>query len=401
MNNREPIYYATAVPVPDDPNNSSSPRMRPGLAQERSLYSLSSRKISSKIKENIVKELKDQGFTDGLASALSTNNEAFPLRIWVVDNSGSMQTADGHRIIPSKDKSNIKFSSCTRWTELKQCINYHAQMSAMLEAPTIFRLLNHPGVAVGTQQFSIAQNSNAKVDILQDVQNAESIMNRSRPGGVTPLISHIIEIQQSVTEMAPKLLKEGKRVAVVLATDGLPTDDYGSYGDLIRDQFVQALRLLEGLPVWVVVRLCTDEEKVVDFYNSLDEQLELSLEVLDDFIGEAQEVYAANPWLNYALPLHRCREMGFHDRVFDMLDERELTKDELRDFCILLFGEMNLDGMPDPEEDWNGFMASIRIAMERESLQWHPIKKTMRPWIDLNMLNRRYNISIDPCCTMM
>ena len=130
-------------------------------------------------------------------------------------------------------------------------------MSAMLEAPTIFRLLNDPGVAVGTQQFSIAQNSNAKVDLLQDVQNAESIMNRSRPGGSTPLISHIIEIQQSVTEMAPKLLKEGKRVAVILATDGLPTDDYGSYGDLIRDQFVQALRLLEGLPVWVVVRLCT------------------------------------------------------------------------------------------------------------------------------------------------
>ena len=66
MNNQEPIYYATAVPVPDDPNNSSSPRMRPGLAQERSLYSLSSRKISPGIQENIVKELKDQGFTDGM-----------------------------------------------------------------------------------------------------------------------------------------------------------------------------------------------------------------------------------------------------------------------------------------------------------------------------------------------
>lgn len=28
-----------------------------------------------------------------------------------------------------------------------------------------------------------------------------------------------------------------------------------------------------------------------------------------------------NPWLDYALPLHRLRETGYHDRVFDMLDE--------------------------------------------------------------------------------
>jgi hypothetical protein len=31
------------------------------------------------------------------------------------------------------------------------------------------------------------------------------------------------------------------------------------------------------------------------------------------FAGEALEVTAENPWLNYALPLHQLREMGFHD----------------------------------------------------------------------------------------
>ena len=49
---------------------------------------------------------------------------------------------------------------------------------------------------------------------------------------------------------------------------------------------------------------------------SLDQLLELSMEVLDDFTAEAEEVHEFNPWLNYALPLHRMREMGYQDRIF-------------------------------------------------------------------------------------
>ena len=149
------------------------------------------------------------------------------------------------------------------------------------------------------------------------------------------------------------LRKDGCRVAVILATDGLPTDERGYGGPAIQQQFVEALRGLEGLPVWVVVRLCTDESEVAKFYNSLDGQLELSLEVLDDFLEESKEVHEHNPWLNYALPLHRLREMGYHDRVFDLLDERRLTTEELRDFCsVLLIDNGTSAELPDPSGDW-------------------------------------------------
>ena len=46
------------------------------------------------------------------------------------------------------------------------------------------------------------------------------------------------------------------------------------------------------------------------------------MDVLDDLEGEAKEVCGPNPWLNYALPLHRAREWGLHKRVFDLLDEK-------------------------------------------------------------------------------
>merc|ERR1712238_464114 len=100
----------------------------------------------------------------------------------------------------------------------------------------------------------------------------------------------------------------------------------------------------------------TDDDHIVNFYNDIDAQLELSIEVLDDFRGEAKEVYQHNKWLNYALPLHRCREMGYHHRLFDMLDERTLTKGELREFCLILFGDAHFDGVPDPDIVWGEFL---------------------------------------------
>ena len=48
----------------------------------------------------------------------------------------------------------------------------------------------------------------------------------------------------------------------------------------------QAMRPLKDLPVWVVVRLCTNDEKIVDYWNRVDEELELSMDVLDDLGGE-------------------------------------------------------------------------------------------------------------------
>jgi len=341
-------------------------------------------------------QLRQQGYTNGLAQALSKNCTSFPLRIWIVDNSGSMNAADGQRLVATASSSEVKSVSCTRWKEIQETVAYHASMAALLKAPTIFRLLNDPRNPEVQQEFSIGLRGDDFIE--EDLREAQRMINTASPTGVTPLSRHIRQVKEEVESMVPSLQAEGKRVALILATDGLPSDERGGNGDHVLQEFTNALRSLEGLPLWIVVRLCTDDESVVNYYNELDNQLELSVEVLDNFTSEAQEMNQANPWINYTLQIHRMRELGFQHRIFDLLDERMLTISELRDYCFLLFGEDNFDGVPEPEVDFKGFLNALDRMMKKEKNQWNPIKKKMKPLVSLKKLSTIYG---DGGCVIM
>lgn len=337
-----------------------------------------------KMNSNQFQDLINEGYSTGLAHALDANASRYDFRFWVVDNSGSMQIGDGHRLIVKNDGKQ-KAIACTRWDEIRETVKYHAQMAAVLECPTIFQLLNDPGLKTIPQRFSVCEHEDSSPH--KDVTRAMEIMRKVSPTGVTPLTQHIWDIEQNISGMARELRRVGKIVAIILATDGMPTDDMGYGGEEVTDEFIRALRSLEGLPIWTVIRLCTDEEDVKDFYNSLDEQLEISIEVLDDYQGEAREVHRQNPWITYALPLQRCRELGYHDRLFDLIDERPLTMGEARKFCCFILG-VSEDKLPDPAINVSAFINQVKKYLDGEQPQWNPIKKKMTPWILIKDLKK-------------
>jgi len=156
----------------------------------------------------------------------------------------------------------------------------------------------------------------------------------------------------------------------------------------------------EGVPIRLVIRLCTDDETVVDFYKSLDCQLELSMKVISDFFEEAQDVYAVNPWANYSLPLQRMRELGFQHRIFDLLDERRLGLSELTEYCIFLFGIGEFDGVPDPAIDFQGFLSAVKRIVKGENYQWHPVKMKLKPLVSLRKLSKLYGSGAKTCNVM-
>lgn len=329
--------------------------------------------------------LQQHGFPLGLSQELFKTVGQAVLRCWIIDNSGSMWTSDGH-VLRGKGK-NTRLIPCTRWAEMQATVECVAELSGLLEATTVFHMLNHPGDPRVPQKFSVAEHG--KASIIEDIDKAKQAMHNCQPQGPTPLSARLGEIRQVLSDIAPALGKQGQKATIVIATDGMPTDDFGGTTPEAAREFVQVLRSLQSFPVWIVIRLCTDEEETRNFYNSLDEELELPLEVLDDHVAESKEVGRFNGWLNYAQPLHRTRELGFQHRLFDLLDERPLNKDEVKEFLELLFGEGIFD-LADVHSDWKGFIKGVQRIVKNQPLQWNPRSQKMEPWVNIKLLEKCY-----------
>jgi hypothetical protein len=321
--------------------------------------------------------LASEGFPRGLANQLLKTRTAFPLRYWIVDNSGSMGISDGKKQTPRGPVQ------CTRWEELRETVNFHGRLADVMGSATEFRLLNPP---LGGQQYvHIGGDGGAGAGAGGEALDMLLATMMTDPSGRTPLCGHLQYVHDQIVAQAGALRQHGQKAVLVIATDGVATD-----GDL-----AQMLRSFEQLPVWVVVRLCTDEDEIVEYWNNIDADIEVDMDVLDDLEGEATEVTAVNPWLNYSMPLHRAREWGMPKKAFDLLDERLLTAQEMRELCTLLLfddggGGGGGGGLPYPGHDWGAFQVALDVEVAQAGNTWDPKQRRMLPWISSRGLRSSY-----------
>jgi hypothetical protein len=127
---------------------------------------------SSTLLDEQTEQLLDMGFPRGLALEMGKTRSVFPVRFWILDNSGSMLTNDGSCIRGSSS------FQCTRWAELQETVYYHASLAGVMQATTVFRMLNDPGSRCGSAEFSIGEEGK---DADQQVQNAKQIMRQCQP----------------------------------------------------------------------------------------------------------------------------------------------------------------------------------------------------------------------------
>lgn len=365
----------------------------------------------------IVDYLRSQGFTIGLARTLIKNTDDFPARIWLVDNSASMNSADGHRVVQNTDHkvSNI---CCTRWEEVTATLMWHASFSIKMEAPTAVRLIQAPSMGF-PQQVGIASAVN--VEESADLSRLAQMLHQQPAGGGGGPLPHLLEIVHTCLKSSTRLLGRHKSLAILYVTDRLPVDEDGREGEHATTRFLETLNLLQGSSVFVVIRLSTDDQRVVDFYNDLDRRMDavtkqpklygedcisghnLHLDVLDDFVSEAAAVHEHNPWLNYAYPLHLCRESAVQFPVFDALNDRPLQMDELVEFLTLLFDRNQyawaLQPLPNPQTQYADFRAEVLDMNRKAGSVYDPIKRRSALWIDIHQLDRIYGGQVTSACT--
>lgn len=334
----------------------------------------------------------------GLCSALARSCAAFPLRIMIIDNSGSMAACDGTRLL-RKGNSFVKLK-CSRWQELLAEVVEVAEVADALQARTDFHLLNPAAnfraMTICPGQWGNAASSDGEpppvlqLGVSADVETLRRAMREQSPGGTTPLTEKVMEVVSMIEPAVPSLTARGEKVAVILATDGLPND---------KRSFLNAMKYLQTLPVWVVVRLCTDDDAVVQYWNDLDASLEQPLEVLDDCNGEAKEVGALNAWLTYSPVLHLARLWGLPGKLYDALDEVRLVPAQIKEFVEDVLG---CDDLPEPELDPNAFVKAVTVALgTKPALVCDASSLQMRPWLELRELERAVRPRGESGCVLM
>lgn len=310
------------------------------------------------INENIDDPLTD--FEPGLRKVIEDSSNIIDTRYWVVDNSGSMLLLDGS-IIDYKNGENIH-RKVSRFDELCDTIKTQAKIAAKLHAKTVFYPLNKP------YNFNMD-----KIEVVDEIGlfQLNQFCDTTYPNGLTPLCATLTKIIEDIRSKSDDLRLSNKKVIVVIATDGESSDG----------NIAVILNQLKSLPCEsVIIRLCTDDNYIKDYWNSVDKELELDLDVIDDLYGEAAQIHKVNPWLTYTSNIQTCREWGTCIKLFDLLDERTFSISEIYFFSGIILGSSA--NLLNPNICQDEFISSLNIQINKLNKVYNPLTKKLCPIIN-------------------
>jgi hypothetical protein len=210
------------------------------------------------------------GLPHGCISTISAVYSKMDARLWIIENSYAMQKKDSKLLKATANFQRIDLKEgVSRWGELSQCIEFHSKMAARCWIPTKYWLVNDPSEEDLPKRFGLCWGK--KDDVAGELDTVHAVMRDVRLNSkVNPLGRQLQKIERYLSKEAGRLERCDEYVGVVVCTQGVPTDERGNKGqDVIKD-FVKNLVSLSEMPVKIIFRLCTDNDHVVDFYNTLD-----------------------------------------------------------------------------------------------------------------------------------
>ena len=158
--------------------------------------------------------------------------------------------------------------------------------------------------------------------ISDDGNNLSSLLAKLliEPTGSKPMCKHIRNITEQVKEMESNLLGNRTIALLTIITDGASTDGH----------IIEALKPLEGMPIQIMIRLYTEEEEVLEYWQDVSAHLDLDIIILRGHKAESHIIAEHNKWLTYGEPMHRLREFGVLIPAVNSLGSRQLSRREIK-----------------------------------------------------------------------
>lgn len=326
----------------------------------------------------------------GLASLLAKEDLEIALRVFVLDNSGSTGGGDGHFLIKRCD--GYQSACSTRWEEIRAAAIEQAEWNAKAGVHSEFYLLNPPcpSSPMPGRDFAIVDPTVGNVTM--QVAQLEKMLYASRPHGPTPLAERLGKLRHRLEgEMVDR-----RRIILTIVTDGLPTRE--NYYCVVDDSlaFTQELcAFTSSFNCSIVIRLATDDLATVNYYNRIREEHGLPLDILDDLHGEAKQVLGSgNGWFAYSPLVHRIREGGIMEKLFDLLDERPLRVHEIATFLEFLLRGPKDDPFPrKPRPLWE----KVVQLLPQAPLVYDGLSGQMVPPVNLQRLKKSLGLTALGC----
>jgi len=331
--------------------------------------------------------VEEHAFTKSLAIFFIEKLKSYERSYRLIDNSGSMYNLDG-QYFENLGDGMYRQKKSTRWRELKQLVERHSEVAGKVKLYTHFKLINRPKTDERIRNFYIWETPESNA--IDEVREASDHMENA-PRGRSPFTKRLLEIEQDIDSVNDP----DANFFILITSDGVPTDKEGEEGYVADQEFFSVIKSLDRPNVTICVRLCTNDEEVRDYFNT---KFTPGIDIIDDPHTEALEVRKFNKWINYSFNLHLTREMGISHKVLRLIDQQKLTQMEMISYIELIYGEERIKSLPDPLMFWSDFYDGLQDIVDSEKKVWCPYFKSLKPWINLKLLNKEYGDSPNGIC---
>lgn len=308
---------------------------------------------------------------------------------YVLDNSLSMEFYYDGCIYQQNDNKKInEHRFVSRWKEATHKLIQIVRYNLKRRIPASYYLLNPQ-----KKNRWIDGLDYLTVDVIPESQHETAIRQVETLLCVSKVIRGSTPLEKITRRFAETLQEKANSISIPICyniiTDGEPNNKM-----LFTDEIT---RITKRYNIFLVINLCTNNPKTVEYYNQLDVTIGSKvsgLDVIDDYRAEKKEVWSAgNRCFHYSLPIHICRMAGCYSVLADWMDEIQLEPHYINKLVreiTCVYTDLTVDHY---RRSRTSFLSLVEKVNRKAQMNWDLDTNSMIPllspmWLELLIIQK-------------